>query len=350
MTPEPLHGRVTIRDMAKQLGVSHATVSMALRNHPRVAPATRDAVHQLAARLGYRPDPVLGALAHYRQSKTQARIHAGVAWVNAWRDPEELRRFREFDAYWRGAIAEAEKSGYRLEEFRLGPDCSPARLHQILSARGVRGILLPPHREAPEWEDFPWEDYAVVRFGRSLQPLPFHLVTSDHVANAVLAFQRIQARGYRRIGFVTRQAEFVSHGHWFGAGFLAAQQLVPPDERLPIFKLDEHATEDPSAGLRDWLDRHRPEAIFTDSAQVADLLAGLGVRVPEDLGLAVTSVLDGCADSGLDQRSEEIGRCGFKLLNAMIHEGERGAPSAQRQMTLAGTWIDGTSLPVKNRE
>jgi len=37
-----------------------------------------------------------------------------LAWINCWPDPKKLRSFKEFDLYWKGAFAEAERSGYRL--------------------------------------------------------------------------------------------------------------------------------------------------------------------------------------------------------------------------------------------
>lgn len=46
----------TVRDVARLAGVSAATVSNVLRNHPRVAAATRDRVRAAAAELGYRPN------------------------------------------------------------------------------------------------------------------------------------------------------------------------------------------------------------------------------------------------------------------------------------------------------
>ena len=71
------------------------------------------------------------------------RLSSTVAWINQWADPRELRRWHEFDSYWKGANAAAEQLGYRLEEFVAGRDLSHDRLQKILQARGVR-VLNPP--------------------------------------------------------------------------------------------------------------------------------------------------------------------------------------------------------------
>src|SRR5687767_1931302 len=103
MKPENPPPRISMRDLAARLGVTHVTVSMALRDNPRVSPATRERVKKLADELGYRPDPMLSALATYRGNKSASGIHSAVAWINAWERPEDLRGYKEFDLYWQGA-------------------------------------------------------------------------------------------------------------------------------------------------------------------------------------------------------------------------------------------------------
>jgi DNA-binding LacI/PurR family transcriptional regulator len=350
MESKPTPSRISVREIAKRMGLSHATVSMALRGNTRVSAQTREKVRRYAESIGYRPDPMLGALAHYRQSKTRAAMKAGVAWINAWPDPDQLRKYREFDGYWKGAQSEAEKFGYRMEEFRMGPDCSPGRLHRILQARGIRGILLPPHRDHPDWEDFPWKEYAVVRMGRSLKSPQTHLVASNQLANAMLAFTAMRERGYDRVAFATGRFELGPYGHLFGAGWIAAQEMIKPEERIPSFMFMLYPLEKRATLFRQWLDEFRPEAILTDVPQILEMLNQAGVRIPQDLGVAGTTLLDLDLDSGIDQHAEEIGRTGFLMLNSLINEGARGEPGVMRQLLVQGHWVDGSSLPHKRTE
>ncbi len=349
MGSESIPPRISVREIAKQMGLSHATVSMALRGSPRVSPQTGAEVRRYAEMIGYRPDPMLGALAHYRQSKAGGAMKAAIAWVNAWENPDRLRSYREFDGYWNGAKAEAEKSGYRLEEFRVGRECSPEHLHRILEARGICGLLLPPHLIQPDWGKFPWGNYSVVKLGRSLSLPTAHLVTSDQMANAMLAYRSIRHRGYRRIGFATEQLEFLPPNHLFGAGWLLAQKLMPVEERIPSFEFLRHQRNQHAELFGKWLDEFRPEAILTDFPGIPQLLDILGIRVPGDVGLAGTTIRDLEVDSGIDQHPEEIGRTAFLMLNGLINEGIKGEPKLRRQLLVQGDWVDGTSLPAKNR-
>lgn len=337
--------RISMRDIAQKLGVSHVTISLALRNHPRISEATRIQVHQMAEKMGYRPDPMLSALANYRKHKSEKPITSALAWINAWTDPKKLRSYKEFDLYWQGVSEAAEKYGYRLEEFRLDAEYTPIRLHQILTARGIRGILLPPQETQPDWGDFPWGDYSVVRFGRSLQSPRSHLVTADQVANTMLAFQKMRNRGYRRIGFVTDETDLRLRGQLFEAGYLTAQRLVDETERVPILAINDYPERQHRRALLKWLEENKVDAIFTNVSQIPAKLEAMGIKVPQDVAIAGTSILDTNISAGIDQHPKEIGRVAFLMLNSLINDGARGIPPIFRQILVEGSWASGNSLP-----
>lgn len=340
--------RISMRDIARQLGVSHATVSLALSGHPRISNTMRAKVLKTAERMGYQPDPMLIALSNYRKEKSTQPCQATIAWINAWQDAEDLVRHGEFDRYRMGASEAAGKHGYRLEEFRIDWKITPRRLHQDLSKRGVRGILLPPRDlrlPQPDWEDFPWTKYSVVRYGRTLQEPRSHLVSSDHVANATMAFEEILKRGYRRIGFVTNGKDLRMSGHLFVGGFLTALRMVRESERLPVFTLDDYPEVKQKPALAEWLRQHKPDAIFTSVAEIPSMLESLGVKVPDDVALASTTVIDSTIDAGIDPNPEEIGRAGFLMLNSLLNERARGVPRISHQIQVEGSWVDGASLP-----
>lgn len=337
-----------MRDIARRLNISHTTVSRALQNDWRITEAVRLEVQRMAKELGYQRDPMLAALAHYRRARVEHPITASLAWINTWPEPERLRNFREFALYWQGATAEAARNGYRLDELGCSKDLSPSRLHEVLRARGIRGILLPPGwaGQTFDWGGFNWDDFCVVRFGYSFETPASHLVASDQLSNGLLAFERMWRRGYRRIGMVmwkTQGTRLVR----FSAGYLYGQLQVPVKSRLSPLMLSETDSQTDERHLLAWLKKAKPDAILTDISSLPQMLAKIGRRVPKDIGLAALSVLDGGVSAGIYQNSEEIGSAAVQLLISLIHHNQRGIPEIPREVLVRGRWVDGDSLPQK---
>src|SRR5215475_14062205 len=53
---------MTLQDIGTRLGLSSTTVSLALRDHPRISQATKEPIRKLIAKLNYEPDQVARAL------------------------------------------------------------------------------------------------------------------------------------------------------------------------------------------------------------------------------------------------------------------------------------------------
>jgi LacI family transcriptional regulator len=335
---------VTMRDIANALGVSAMTVSLALRNHPRIPAEHRAVIHKTAADMGYRQNAMATALVQQRWAGLERPISAELAWINHWREPARLRAYGEFDLYWHGARRAAERCGFRLEEFVVDARLSFARLGKILASRNIQGILVPPHGSAagsaPRPDSLEWQRFSVVRFGYSIPDFPAHVVSGNHTQGTMLAFAAIRQRGYERIGYVC---------HWHPstrskAGFLMAQTELPGAHRLPILELDMREAGAPET-LRQWLQEYRPEAILTEVAELPELLRQLGWRVPEDVALATTSVMDGKVDAGIYQNSEEVGKLAVETLVSLIHQNQTGFPQLGRETLVDACWQDGDSLP-----
>lgn len=332
--------RVTMTDIAKTIGVSHVTVSLALRNHPRISQAMRKQIQDKALEMGYQPDPMLTILAHYRHGRTESNVQAAIAWINCWPDPKDLRGFREFDGYWHGASEAAQKFGYRLEEFVVDKNMPLNRLEKILTTRNIKGILLPPHRGTPDWKDFNWNHFSVVRLGRTVQKPEMHVVTADQTANTMLAVRKILAMDYQRIAYVGEKVPV----RIFSAGFMQVQLEFPQKLRIPPLLLVPGAPEN-SRLLIKWLKKHKPQVVIADMGDVPKMLRAEGVSIPQDLGLVGLSQLDGNISAGIDQHPTEIGRVAVLTVISLINDFAQGVPAIFRQILVEGSWVDGPSLP-----
>lgn len=341
--------RVTVYDIAEKLGVSHATVSLALRNHPSISEKRREQVRKMAKQMGYAPDPHLAALAAYRRTNAPTRIQSAIAWINHWEQPEQLRKLREFDLYWRGAAAAAKRFGYNLEEICWAPDYSARRFEQILLARGIRGVLIPPHVTPPAWGDFDWSKFSIIRFGLSVPSPDSHLVTADQLRAVLMAVHKMVEYGYARIGLVVPADTDRKLGGGFVGGFSSAGQsfnlpVIPAllTEEAMYFKQREKARR----LLEQWLKKHKPDAVLTTLPVLPALLRELQYRIPEDIAVAGTAV-DVPVDAGIDQHSEAIGRIAVETLVTQINLNERGEPPDPYRVLVESRWRDGKSLPPR---
>lgn len=336
-----------MKDVAREVGVTSAAVSLALKNHPSISPARRREIQSVAARMGYQPNAMATALAHHRHQSRVPPVQAALALINSHSDPAQLRAQPDFELCWRGATTAAEKFGYRLEEFLVNEKQPLKRLERIFLTRNIRGILIAPllgERRQLGWEAFAWSKFSAVRIGRRTQSPHVHFVTSAQAANTMLAFDKIRERGYKRIGFV---------GGWdqsrmFGAGFLWSQYEPGLRSRLPLF-LFSRETPEPNQqhAFERWLTKAKPDAVLTDSLAVSAMLEKAGYRVPEDIGLAATNVRDIPVEAGIDQNAEEIGRVATLAVLSLIHDNDLGEPELIREILVRGKWVNGKNLPFR---
>jgi len=335
---------VTQAELANALGVSQATISMALQGLPGVSGSLRRRIETMARKLGYHPNAGARLLSYVRHSQGTRPVQAELAWLNVWPDPAKLRTYPEFDLYWRGAFDQAMQLGYRLEEFSLSQLGSVKRVEKALQARGIEGILLPPFGETRvDWSNFHWNQFCAVRMSRTILDPPFHLVTADQSANTMLAVQKMRVLGYERIGFMNMiEHDPLPRLRYFLYGFLASQFDLLHHEQVSIF--------DPPGGkalkgFESWMKKERPNALLVDGV-ATNLIEQAGYRIPQDIGVALTSVQGGGHTAGILQNPKEIGRVAVSLLTSLIRDNERGIPSRMRQVLIEGEWMDGATLPM----
>lgn len=301
--------------------------------------------------MGYHPNLSATNLAHFRHSSSEKTVHSAMAWINCWKDPADLRKFHQFDLYWRSARDTAESAGYRLEEFVVDATSNVARLQNILLTRNIHGIIIPPQRRTGYWPrlcdgTFDWSRFSAVRIGHSVRSPSVSVVAPDQVGNCMQAVEEISARGYERIGYVTFRDIRQSTQNWFLGGFLLAQIALPVSRHVPVLYLEERDSSDRNR-LSQWIKRHKPDAILTEWNEIGKLVESLEIRVPEDIGVAVLNTLDCDIKAGIYQNPELIGAASAEVLIALMNRNDRGASPNYRTTTVMGKWQDGPTLPSK---
>jgi DNA-binding LacI/PurR family transcriptional regulator len=338
-----------MKTIAAQAGVTQATVSMSLSNHPRIPPATRERIRQIADRLGYRPNPYVSTLMRIRRRGRALEDRPTLAFVSAMRTPDAwkmnpaptIRQQRD------GAFEQAARRGYRAQEFWLHREgMSNERFSEMLHARGIEGILISPLAEGDPPPALRWDYFAAVSLSVPLPSLSVTTVCNDHYFSSLQVVRECYFRGYRRPGIVLRdihQERF--QGRWL-AGYLIAAHLLP-DLKLPQ-PLLVHDWNDEALILR-WLKREKPDVIITPASDVLPgLLKRNGWRIPEDIGFAMLACPQlGDYHSGIFQNGNRVGATAVDTLVAMVERHECGLPSQPDTVMLAGQWNEGRTLPAR---
>lgn len=335
--------RVSLRDVARAAGTSHVTVSLALRNHPKISEKTRARIQALAEQMGYRPDPMLKALAEYRKMKDTVRYQATLGWINNFPTHEYPKNNRGFKMYREGALERASQLGYAVEIFSPYADgISLKNLRRILIARGIQGLLIAPHVKSNVSWNFDVTGFSAVLFGFSLESPRLHVVTNSQARSSVLAVERLRGLGYSRIGFAILAGHNERTAHNFLGGFLGETMPGLPKGQCPfcifpgVFDRKQWAS---------WYNSFKPDAVITGDLSVAEDIEATGLKIPSELAVAVLANDQPSEHwAGINQNDRVIGSVAVDTLVGMLHRNETGVPALPHRILLESTWRDGASV------
>src|SRR5262245_11457734 len=192
----------TLKGIAARAGVSAMTVSLALRNHPKIPASTRERIQTIARELGYRPNPMVHALMAEVRARRPMRSATTLAFVTAFPTRDGWRRGSYiYVEYHAGAVERARQLGYAIEEvWAKEPGMTGRRLTQVLETRSIRGLLIAPLPQSRGHLSLDWSKFAAATFGSSLYKPELHRATVDHFGAITMALRKLRKLGYRRIG------------------------------------------------------------------------------------------------------------------------------------------------------
>lgn len=319
------------------------TVSYALRDNPKVPPATRQRIRKIAESLGYRPDPLIQRLsAHLANARRSPHVGC-IGYITTDRTRSAWRWIPAFRTAFEAVVERAEQLGYRTEEFWLGePGMNAAKLSRLLAHRGVAGIVIAPVPGGLKPPRLKWADFASVALGYSMRAPAVHRVVNHQLHTGLEAIRQLQSLGYQRIGLcVSRDQSDRVDNAWLHA-MLFHHSGVSGSRRVTPHLPDELT----AGGMLRWVAEERPDCLLVHDQSVRGYLTGAGYRVPEDLGVVM---LDHNAANepdfaGMNQRHDQIGAVCADLLVAQIHRNEKGLPAVPVSVMIDGMWVPGGTV------
>ena len=337
--------RATIADVAREAGVSKATVSRFLNHRETLlTPDIASRVEVAIAALAYSPSPMAQALKRGR-SRLIGLVVADVT------NPFSV-------AVLRGAEKACQEAGYLLMLFNLGNDSRcEGKAIEALTAYHVEGFILNTlGGDAGAAADAARHGKPVVLVDRRHHDMQADFVSLDNAGAVQMALRHLLTAGYRELLFVSEPIKDVSSRMEREAAF----RSVVSDPQSSISDLhgqtfeslpdNSEALDDALRSLRQRANGRLPGVISSNAVvtlRVVASMARLGWRLGADVGLVgfddtEWSPYIGPGLTTIAQPTDELGR----LAAGCLIERLKGLDLPPRQILLSGRLLPrGSSVP-----
>lgn len=333
----------TLRSLAAEAGVSAQAFSLALRNRSEIPLATRRRLIRLAKLRGYQPDPTISKLMQHLRMRAPTRSKANICGLYIPNKSSITQRHEFGERVHSGLRQRAESLGFAYDRIEIPSGASKTRLQDMVSSRGVEGIvLLPMPGQSDLSKLLDWKGFSVVSVTCSVVAPRVTTVIPNHYDNMIRACQQLAGKGFRRIGLaISRDWDERVRHRWAGA--IAWQNDSGETERVPPFLSTVVGPKLADPKFVGWLQTHNPDVVVVEEID-GDML-NQALRVLPAKKRPVVATLDwpnAQASLGMDQRPEEIGAVAIETLAGMITRGERGVPVRPLSLMVDGDWISGS--------
>lgn len=313
--------KVTILDIAKELGITFSTVARALNDHPAIKSSTKQAVREAADRLGYQPNKLASSL---RSGKTKI---VGVL------VPRLDVSF--FSSVVHGIERIMNENGYSILLYQSQESAQQEAkgIETFLNTR-VDGVIASVALETEQFGEFKnvkKRNIPLVFFDRVPDGIDVPTVTINDYRGGFEATEHLIKSGYRRIVHIneTRNIRIFTE-RLRGYRDALEQYGIPVDERL-IIRGDFSLAFGKQCMERLLTEGIHFDAVFTledfTAMGAIQALKAAGKRIPEDVGVigfaneAFTNLVSPTL-STVDQRTVEMGEEVARLLLNVLRKGD----------------------------
>ena len=315
------YGAVTIKDIAKALGLSTYTVSRALRDSYEISTETKKIVIEYAQQINYRPNPIALSLKEKR-SRSIGIIVCEIAnsfFSQAINGIESIA----YDKGYNVIIAQSHES-YEREILNL----------QYLASRSIDGLLISVSSETENLDhliNLHKRGFPIVFFDRVVEDLATHKVGVDNYKGAYDATTELIKNGHQNIAMVAG-SEFLSITKERVAGFHQAlsDHQIPFDANQIEYCLHGgmlYEEVEKALGKLLYQNTNNPSAVIASADKLTTnclrYFKSKNLQVPSDIAMIGFSNLDltdllSPSLSVIRQPAFEIGQVAIELLIKQI--------------------------------
>lgn len=266
----------SVRAIADALGVSVATVSRALNNHPGVSEEMRKRVLQTADRNGYRPSV----------GRKPTNV-IGLAYPN---EPVKAD-FGAFEAVLLAGVLEGvNERKFDLTFINVNRDKNRSETYeQFFNRKGVRGVIFRPLDNSGMAEEIAADGFPMVLVADRSDDARVNFIDSDSRRTSRQAVEHLIGLGHKRIGLAIHRVADSDHRDR-EAGYRAALDAAGIETEESLIVRAEASPEGGAMMLTSLLEQDNPPTgiYFTNPLSTVGALhkcLQLGIRVPKDLSI-----------------------------------------------------------------
>ncbi|MCP3771814.1 catabolite control protein A [Paenibacillus sp. MZ04-78.2] len=269
---------VTIYDVAREAGVSMATVSRVVNNNPNVKPQTRKKVFEAIERLGYRPNAVARGLASKKTTTVGVVIPdiSNSIFSEVARGIEDIANMYHYNIILSNADKKKEK------EIRVINTLLEKQVDGLLF---MGGAITEDHIQAFKTSSVP-----VVLCATADEQRTIPSVDIDHEKAAFDAVNVLLENGHRDIAMISGTLQDPSNGFARYQGYKKALEAANIPLREELVRIGNYRYESGLEVTKYFLELdNRPTAIFAATDEMAigaiHTLQDSGLKVPEDMSV-----------------------------------------------------------------
>ncbi|MFC5650613.1 LacI family DNA-binding transcriptional regulator [Paenibacillus solisilvae] len=301
----------TIYDVAKEAGVSIATVSNAINGKGKLSNKKRDEIFKVMERLQYKPSVIASALMG-KKTYTIGLLIPDVSnpfFSEIARSVEDLAHSEGYSVI----VCSTDNKDDRVEKYI-----------RLLEQKSVDGILIGTGVEnADILRQLTEKSLSIVMIAREAVSLKVHSVLTDNFKGGALAAEHLLSKGHRRIAVLSENFKVTSSFERVrGFRFALFEAGIALDE-ADIISCDSSIRDGKRAAAALIRRENSPSAIFccNDLLAIGALQAAkeTGVRVPEQLSIigfddTILSTVTNPALTTIAQPMDQMVKLAFDLL------------------------------------
>ena len=345
--PTMKYNQVTIKDIARELGISASTVSRALKDHPDISKETKKAVHELAIKLNYEPNVVALSL-RSRKTKTIGVVI-----------PEVVHFF--FSTVVSGIEHEANQLGYNviLTQSAESLDRERSSVKALFNSR-VDGMLMSVSRETTDYEHIDAilnRGIPMVFFDRVYMGDGHNTITVDDYGGGKMATEHLLSQGRKKIAHIMGSPKLaISTERLKGYQDALKAHHIRPNQDL-VEQCDAGSLEAGKSSMEKLLSgKTMPDAVFANNDVLAmgamQAIKARGLRIPQDIAVIgfsnwFYSQMTDPPLSSIDQPGFEIGKNAVRMLVKRIEHDDEKTPLPAETLTLKTSLVIRDSSKIK---